>query len=123
MTVKLQIIQASVVSLLPALNTILISLFWDLSSSCSFSEKDSFLGLQQALLGVETGHELGFIDLLLCHGGVCILNQKVPPAPCPLLSGLLNFCQLFFVCLADSFFTRSYLKTVFPFGMICMVIY
>lgn len=101
------------VSLLPALNTIVISLFWDLSTFCSFSEKDSFLGLQQAMLSVEVGHKLGFIDLVLCHGGVCILNQKVSPAPCPLVSCLLSFCQLLFVCFADSFFTQSYLETLF----------
>lgn len=68
MPVKLQIIQASAV--LPALNIMVISLFWDLSTFCSFSEKDSFLGLQQAVLGIETGHEQGFGDLVLCHGGV-----------------------------------------------------
>lgn len=110
MPVKLQIIQASVVSRLATLNTIVISLFWDLSTFCSFSEKDSFLGLQQAMLGIETGHELGFIDLLLCHGAVWILNQKVPPALYPLVSCLLNFCQLLFICFADSFFPQSYLK-------------
>lgn len=112
MPVKLQIIQASGVSLLPALNTIVISLFWGLSTFCSFSEKDFFLGLQHAVLGAETGPELGFIDLLLCPGGVCILNQKVPPALCPLVSCLVHFYQLLFICFADSFFTQSYLKTL-----------
>lgn len=123
MPVKLQIIQASVVSLLPALNTIMISLFWDLSTFCSFSERDSFLGLEQAMLSVEAGRKLGCIDLVLCHGGVCIHNQKVPQ-PRVLVSYLLSFCQLLFVCFVDSFLTESYLETlVFPFGMIRMVIW
>lgn len=93
MPVKLQIIQASVV--LPALNTMVISLFWDLSTFCSFNEKDSFLGLQQAVLGIETGHEQRFGYLVLCHGGVWILNQKSPQPHvllCPVCLTFANCC-------------------------------
>jgi len=55
MPVKLQIIQASLISLLTALNAIVISLFMGFSTFCSSREKDSFLGLQQAMLGLRQG--------------------------------------------------------------------
>lgn len=114
MLVKLQIIQASVVLLLPALNTTVISLFWDLSAFCSFSEKNSFLGLQQAMLGIETRHELGFIDLVLCHGGVWICNQKSPPTSCPLVS-CLTFANCCLYALLTVFSHQVTWKLCFSF--------
>lgn len=107
MPVKLQIIQASVISLLTALNTIVISLFLGLSTFCCLRE-GFLLGLQQATLG-GWGHRL---IVLLCHGGVCILNHMVLPVLCPLVSCLVSFCQSLFLCFADSYFTQSYLKTI-----------
>lgn len=108
------------ISLFTALNTVVISSFPGSSTFCCCREKDSFLGLQQAVLRAEAGLKLLFMDVLLCRGGICILN----PVLCPPLSCLGAFTSSCFCALLTVFPTKvlENFSSAFPFGMVCMVI-
>lgn len=113
MPVKLQIFQASVISLLTALNTIVIALFLGSSTLCSFRGKDSFLGLQQAMLrGLRQGiNWYLWMRFYAMVGSAFLVGRSSLSCVllCPVWLAFDNRC----FCALLTVFSRSYLKT-FP---------